>query len=580
MFVGRRKPPVRSLFLVAASSLVAALVVPTASLAVSPAGVASSSCPDGWTQVGSSSICEKVVTASSTVSVPEGVSSMDAVVVGGGGGGGGSAGRNVPGAWAYGAGGGGGGGQVSYCADLSVSGSLSVTVGGGGSGGSGSHDVTGTVQGSSGGDGGSSSAGSCSAAGGSGGTGGVLNSSSVTGFGVGGSSGNGNAGGTSVGNTITCVPDVGETCRSTGNGSGGGGGASATGGTGFNGTAGNGGAGSTPSSGLFAGASTTYGGGGGGASGYSNGSGGSGGGGSGGQTSSPEREPTSGTANTGGGGGGAINWFNKNDAPSGGSGGSGIVVLRFDLDDIVIAIETTTTAQVSSSEILLGATIDDTATVSAVTGSSDPLGSVQFYYCWTASGSSPPTTCDASVGTPIGSPISVSSTGSAGVVEAKLMAWEPALVGNYRLFAAFTGTEPFSDSADDGTNRSLEVGEESPPITDPPTTDPPRYSSFNRAHLMAGQPAKTAKAKPSGFAVSEPTAGPAFIFGIALLIGNPQEGDVDDVTEMESPATKKSSSRSTIFWLLMGALVGYFVTLSQYLLVSRRVLRPDGGRFG
>ena len=241
-------------------------------------------------------------------------------------------------------------------------------------------------------------------------------------------------------------------------------------------------------------------------------------------------------------------------------------------------VATTTTAQVSATDILLGETVDDTATVSAVTGKNDPTGSVQFYYCWTASGSAPPTTCDASIGTPIGSPIAVSATTTPGVVEATLTAWEPALVGNYRLFAAYTGTAPFGDSQDDGTNRTLEVGEESPPITDPPTTDPPRYSSFNRAHLLAGQPANTPKAKPSGFAVSEPTTGPAFIFGVALLIGEPREGDGEG-DESQPPIAEKSSSRSTIFWLLMGALAGYFLTLSQYLLVSRRLLRPDGGHF-
>lgn len=235
---------------------------------------------------------------------------VNALVVAGGGSGGShaAAGNNVEG------GGGGGGGVLPDTTHAVSVGSYTITVGAGGAsqhntgtvGASGSNSVfdTLTAIGGGGGDGTTTPTGGGS--GGSGG-GGAFNNNGGSGSGGGtGTSGQGNTGGTGIGNAA-----------------GGGGGAGAVGNNGGGGTGGAGGAGFTS---TISGSSAVYGGGGGGAGGTTGGSGGTGGGGAG-TNSVSLGNAVAGTANTGGGGGGAF----AGSAGGGfsGAGGSGVVIIAY-----------------------------------------------------------------------------------------------------------------------------------------------------------------------------------------------------------------------------------------------------------
>jgi len=243
----------------------------------------------------------EVFNASGTFSVPTGVSSVQALVVGGGGGGGGAS----PGAGAdgYFNGGGGAGGLVFHPAyPVTPGGTVSVTVGNGGSGpggaggdgGDGQSSVFGTITAQGGGGGGRAN-GSAGRAGGSGGGGGA-------GPNPGGAGGSGqqspSAGGTGFGN------NGGSGNPGNGGGGGGGGGAGAGGG---------GGQGSNPGgagkSYTIADGTTPVGYAGGGSGGDHGGATASAGGG--------DRGP--GTANRGGGAGGT----------SSSQGGKGVVIVRW-----------------------------------------------------------------------------------------------------------------------------------------------------------------------------------------------------------------------------------------------------------
>ena len=240
---------------------------------------------------------------------PDGVTSVNYLVVAGGGGGG------------YGNGGGGGGGGVRT-GTLSVTPgqSYTVTVGAGGSGGTtapaaatnGSNSVFGSITSTGGGAGGSPNlSGSCGSNGGSNGGSGGGGSRNVSGCGGSGTAGQGNNGGAGVDG----APERG--------GGGGGAGAAGTSGT----DSGNGGIGIASS---ITGVSTYYGGGGGGGARLNYptpGTGGAGGGGNG----SVSTAGSPGTANTGGGGGaGGQNASSGSGGyQSGGGGGSGIVVLSY-----------------------------------------------------------------------------------------------------------------------------------------------------------------------------------------------------------------------------------------------------------
>lgn len=252
--------------------------------------------------------------------VPEGVESVEVLVVGGGGGGGG-------GGVAYSLGGGGGGGGVVYNANYTTGvtpgNSITVTVGGGGVGGdynsgpesgtNGGNSVFGGITAYGGGGGGGNANG---LAGGSGGGAGTYLDDHTGGSGT---SGQGYAGGNSYYDncyhwTCFCLCLWAESA-------GGGGGATGAGGSGHDqDDAGNGGPGYTSS---ISGSSVTYGGGGGGGT-YSGtpGTGGSGGGGDG----SKNADAESGTNGLGGGGGGAGTTGTSRD---GGNGGSGVVIIKY-----------------------------------------------------------------------------------------------------------------------------------------------------------------------------------------------------------------------------------------------------------
>ena len=234
---------------------------------------------------------------------PEGITSVDYLVVGGGGGGGGTV--NEP-STGYTAGGGGGAGGMLTGTLTVVPGTVyTVTIGGGGAagynsiGGNGSDSVFATITATGGGGGGRAKA-----RGDEGGSGG--GSGSTGGSGKNGVAGQGSAGGSSAAW-----------------GGGGGGGKSAVGTNGSGGA--HGGAGGAGTASSISGASVTYagGGGGGGTAGDNNAAGGSGGGGQGG--SYDDNDAADGTANTGGGGGGAGG--ENATALYGGAGGSGIVIL-------------------------------------------------------------------------------------------------------------------------------------------------------------------------------------------------------------------------------------------------------------
>ena len=238
----------------------------------------------------------------SSWTVPQGVSTIEYLVVAGGGGGG-----------RYG-GGGGAGGFLSGKL-FGLSGSQSVIVGSGGAGSkssatgtSGGNSVFATITAAGGGGGGSGGGSAFSGlSGGSGG--GAVNTGAA---GIASPPGQGNAGGTGINGGGHYM-------------GGGGGGAAATGGA-PTGTSPNyvGGTGGNGISSNITGNILTYAGGGGGG-GYKQGSstGGSGGSGGGGGGAVGAKAGTAGTANTGGGGGGGGNTGN------GGNGGSGIIVIRY-----------------------------------------------------------------------------------------------------------------------------------------------------------------------------------------------------------------------------------------------------------
>lgn len=235
-------------------------------------------------------------TSSGTFEITNGNPTLTYLVVGGGGGGG------------LGRGGGGGAGGYRSTTLVRGIGSYTVTVGAGGAASTaGSDSVFDTITADGGGEGGDSN--EVGAAGGSGGGGGDDSSGPHAGGAA--TSGQGNAGGTSI-NT----PSGGEA-------GGGGGGASAVGVTATNDTPGAGGAGSANS---ISGSSVTYSGGGGGG-GFDPGAtvavGGAGGGGAGGDGTT---SPVAGTVNTGGGGG--AGGRNGGDT-AGAAGGDGIVIIRY-----------------------------------------------------------------------------------------------------------------------------------------------------------------------------------------------------------------------------------------------------------
>ena len=244
--------------------------------------------------------------SSTSWTAPEGITSVDYLVVGGGGGGGSS----VTGATAtgYNAGGGGGaGGMLTGTLTVVPGTAYTITVGDGGtagsasSGGDGDNSVFASITSTGGGGGGRG--GSAGRSGGSGGGGGSNTS------GASGTAGQGNSGGTS--------PNW---------GAGGGGGKSAAGQDGDDPTNSHGGDGGAGTASSISGSSVTYagGGGGGGTAGDNNSDGGAGGGGTGGSYN--HTDATAGTANTGGGGGGA-GGVDASTALNGAAGGSGIVVL-------------------------------------------------------------------------------------------------------------------------------------------------------------------------------------------------------------------------------------------------------------
>ena len=247
--------------------------------------------------------------------VPEGVESVEVLVVGGGGGGGGAG-------IAYACGGGGGGGGLVYSASYAVTAgnSITVTVGGGGSGGSstnngnaGGNSVFGTLTAYGGGYGGGNANGGNGGSGGGAGT--YLDDHNG---GTASPSGQGYNGGNSYYNNCyhwSCL------CLCLwASAAGGGGGANAAGGSGsVPDVAGNGGAGKSYS---ISGSAVTYAGGGGGGT-YSGtaGTGGAGGGGNGGENANGG----AGTDGLGGGGGAGCTGVIRN----GGDGGDGIVIIKY-----------------------------------------------------------------------------------------------------------------------------------------------------------------------------------------------------------------------------------------------------------
>jgi PKD repeat protein len=238
--------------------------------------------------------------ASTTWTVPAGVTKVDYCVVAGGGGGGGL-------------GGGGGAGGFLTGTLTGLSGSQTVTVGSGGAGGTTAHALSGSnssfanttvgngVNARGGGGGGTSSTTTTTRNGGSGGSGG---GGARTGTGGTATAGQGNTGGTGLGSS---APYYG----------GGGGGAGGVGANALGSTAGSGGSGIICSidGGTYAG------GGGGGATSGSAGGGGAGGGGAG---RIGNLAGLAGSANTGGGGGGS-----GSTSYVGGTGGSGIVIIKY-----------------------------------------------------------------------------------------------------------------------------------------------------------------------------------------------------------------------------------------------------------
>lgn len=240
---------------------------------------------------------------------PNGVFSVEYLVVGGGGGGGGHANNDKGGA------GGGAGGLKTGSSTIGAIG-YTITVGAGGAGG-GSTDSQSGSRGQNGSDSIFSSITSTGGGGGAGGFGGDgSDHSGFDGGSGGGASKNGSGGVGTVGQG-----NDGGTASGQDN-SAGGGGASAVGGNSSGSVGGVGGAGTASS---ISGSSVTYaGGGGGGAYSGTGGAGGTGGGGAGGNANA---DGVAGTANTGGGGGGAGGGANA--GRSGKAGGSGVIIIRY-----------------------------------------------------------------------------------------------------------------------------------------------------------------------------------------------------------------------------------------------------------
>ncbi|MFZ9048691.1 MAG: LamG domain-containing protein, partial [Poseidonia sp.] len=286
-----------------------------------------------------------VLTAAGGWTVPAGVTTVDALVVGGGGGGGG------------GIGGGGGAGEVLALTNSAVSGVETIVVGAGGAGGA--ISAVGTS-------GGNSTAFGASVAGGGGG-------GKVYGAGIDGGSG----GGGGCGNSAATVPGD-ATNTSSGLGSDGGAGNSGTGDEcvagGGGGAGGKGGAaqgdpddeggdGGQGANFSITGASVYYGGGGGGGinaspadqSAGTAGTGGIGGGGSGGGKTG-SANGNDGTDGLGGGGGGGSNYNSGTTTTAvGGDGGSGVVIVRFaSVDHNDWSVSTWINASTFQSSVILG----------------------------------------------------------------------------------------------------------------------------------------------------------------------------------------------------------------------------------
>lgn len=253
---------------------------------------------------------------SGTFTPPEGITSVQYLVIGGGGGGGGI--TDTSGSEGVGGGGGGGAGAVrSGTLTLTPLSAYNVVVGAGG--------VAGIGETRAGGNGGNSSFATITSIGGGGGAsvlfpagnGGSGGGGRLAAAGGTGTSGQGNNGGAGAGGTT-----------STG-AAGGGGGAGAAGGNGSSNTGGTGGAGISNS---ITGTAITYGGGGRGGGFFNSsptGAGGAGGAGGGGSAPGSRAAGGNGTANTGGGGGGASGGQGNGAAFNGGVGGSGVVIIRY-----------------------------------------------------------------------------------------------------------------------------------------------------------------------------------------------------------------------------------------------------------
>lgn len=242
--------------------------------------------------------------------VPDNVTDIEYLIVGGGGGGGSSTTFTNAGS-----GGGGAGGVITGTMTVISGQTHTVVVGSGG--------APGAVGNNSGSSGGSSSfGGTLIALGGGGGIGGNGNglAGGSGGGGRGGVGGDGLQPGTAQGGLGN---SGGGGTFETGDGGGGGGGAGAPGAAL---TAANGGNGGTGISSSITGVAVDYGGGGGGGGAQNDpfGTGGLGGGGNGANSGTAA---TPGTANTGGGGGGG------NNDRQGASGGSGVVILRYQVND-------------------------------------------------------------------------------------------------------------------------------------------------------------------------------------------------------------------------------------------------------
>lgn len=257
----------------------------------------------------------RFTSGSGSFTAPEGITSVQYLVVGGGGGGGGiintSGNENVGGA-----GGAGAGGVRSGTLTVTPFTTYTTQVGAGG--------VAGIGESRAGGTGGTSSFSTIISAGGGGGasvlfaatSGGSGGGGRLANNGANGMGGQGNSGGAGAGTTTATGA------------AGGGGGAGTAGG---NGSGNSGGAGGTGISNNITGNAVMYGGGGGGGGFFtsSSGAGGAGGNGGGGSAPNSRGAGVNGQANTGGGGGGASGGQGSGSQFNGGTGGSGIVIIRY-----------------------------------------------------------------------------------------------------------------------------------------------------------------------------------------------------------------------------------------------------------